>query len=152
MLKAKIRKNKKKVGRKLFDGKDLKSIITKLEEIWALGASDKEAAFFAHITPMSLSRFLHSHPKISLRKQALLNSPILKARRALVGALDNPEYALKFLERKLPDEFGFKQKIEHKGQIMSLSQIIQIVNGNNGNDNNKQARIQTGERFGSEML
>lgn len=56
------------------------------------------------------------------------------------------------LERKFPDEFGIRQKIEHKGQIMSLTQIVQIINGNNGNDNDKQTGIQTRERFGKQVL
>jgi len=147
------RRIKAKEGRRLFNGRNEKEIIAKLEQVWGIGGSDAEASFYADITPSQICRYLQSHPLVSQRKAALLQKPILKARQELVKGLDgDPELALKFLERKLPDEFGIRQKIEHKGQIMSLTQIVTIVNGNNGNDNDKQARTKTGERFSKEML
>ncbi len=103
-------------GRKLFDGKDYKIVIEKLEQVWAIGGSDKEASFYANIDPSALSRFLKTHLAVSQRKDALKNKPILKARQEVVKGLDNnPEFSLKFLERKLPKEFCLKSKLEHTG-------------------------------------
>jgi hypothetical protein len=98
---------KSKAGRKQFDGRDPKEVLTKLEQGWAVGASDVQAALLANITPMSLSRYLHSHPAISLRKAALLNTTGLKAKIALANAIpSNPELALKYLERREPKEYA----------------------------------------------
>lgn len=105
----------KKTGRKLFNGKDEKTVVQKLEQVWTFGGSDKEAAFYAEISPAALSDYLKKNPLISERKEALKNKPILKAREELIkGLKDNPELALKYLERKLPDEFALKNILEHK--------------------------------------
>lgn len=110
-----------KIGRKLFDGKDFNIVIAKLEQVWSVGGSDKEASFYANIDPSALSRFLKSHPNISQRKQALLNNPNLKARFEMIkGMKDNPEFALKYVERKLPDEFAVKNRVEITGQNIAI--------------------------------
>ena len=103
---------KKKAGRKIFDGKDPKIVIAKLEQGWGIGGTDREASFFADISPAALSDYLKKHPKITERKEALLNQPILKARQEVVKGLEgNPEFSLKYLERKLSKEFAPSQRI-----------------------------------------
>jgi hypothetical protein len=112
------KKTKNKVGRPLFGGKDPKIVLQKLEQVWGIGGSDAEAAFFADISPAALSDYLKKHPKISERKAALKNRPILKARQEVVKGLeDNPEFALKYLERKLPGEFSLKNTIINQQTI-----------------------------------
>jgi hypothetical protein len=109
----------KNAGRKIFDGKDKAITIQKLEQVWGIGGSDKEASFYADISPAALSDFLKKNPDITERKEALKNKPILKARQEVVKGLDNnPEFSLKYLERKLQDEFAIKQKIEHSGEMV----------------------------------
>jgi hypothetical protein len=106
----------KKDGRKLFDGKNYDTVILKLEQVWGIGGSDHEAARFAEISPASLCQFLKKSEHVSKRKEELKNNPILKARQEIVkGLTNNPEFALKFLERKLPDEFGVKQRVALEG-------------------------------------
>lgn len=106
-------------GRKQFDGKNEKMVIAKLEECWALGASDAEAAFFAEISPTALSRYLETHPAISQRKEALKLSPVLAARRCLVEAVKtDPELALKYLERVKRDEFSLKFEVDHRDKTL----------------------------------
>lgn len=147
MVKNKMVKNKikKKVGRPLFDGKPEKDVIQKLEMVWSIGGSDKEASFFADISPAALSDYLKKHPEISERKNALLQKPILKARQEVIKGLDNnPEFALKYLERKLPDEFSIRTKTTISGDAsnplsinlsdISISDLIALAKLGDNND------------------
>lgn len=110
--------NKKMAGRKLFDGKNPEIVLQQLEQVWSIGGSDKEASFYAGISPACLSDYLKNNPSIYERKIELKNKPILKARQEVIKGLDgNPEFALKFLERKMPDEFGAKQQVQHNVAI-----------------------------------
>jgi hypothetical protein len=105
-------------GRRQFDGKDIKIVIQKLEQVWGIGGSDAEAAFYADISKAALSDYLKKHPTLTERKADLKNKPILKARQEVVRGLDgNPEFSLKYLERKLPAEFAISTKIDLKGKI-----------------------------------
>ncbi|MBT9144612.1 MAG: hypothetical protein DDT42_00454 [candidate division WS2 bacterium] len=117
-------KSKKKVGRKLFDDKNEEIVLQKLEQVWGIGGSDKEAAFFGGISIRAYYDYLKKHSTISARKEALKNQPILKARQELVRGLSgNPELAFKYLERKLPDEFGLK------GQVKVEEVKVEVVYG-----------------------
>jgi hypothetical protein len=104
-------KKKGKRGRKLFDGKDPAVVLTKLEQAYAVDASDSEAALYADISAMSLSRYLKSHPAFSLRKEALKQSVKLKSKVSVANAVSsNPELALKVLERRIPKEYAPLQR------------------------------------------
>lgn len=103
------KKNKNNAGRLLFDGKTKDQVIAKLEEAWALGSSDAEAACNAGISPTALCRFLKVNPEISQRKEVLLEQPMLRARRTIVKNLDTDlEHAWRFAKKKRPEEFGDK--------------------------------------------
>ena len=81
--------------------------IGKLEQAFAYGATDSEACFFAGIHPTTLYDYCVIHPEFRDRKEALKDSPILKARRAVIEAMEaDPNLAFKYLERKRKDEFG----------------------------------------------
>lgn len=104
-------------GRKIFDGKGEAFILQKLEQVWGIGGSDAEAAFYAEISPAALSDYLKKHPAITERKEALKNKPILKARQEVVKGLENnPEFSLKYLERKISKEFALRTKHELTGE------------------------------------
>ena len=104
-------KKKSTKGRKQFDGKDPAIIITKLEQAYAVDATDAQAALYADITAMSLSRYLKSHPAFSLRKEALKHTPRLKAKISVAaGVIGNPELALKVLERREPKDYAPLQR------------------------------------------
>jgi len=119
---------KQKVGRKWFDGKDEDKVIANLMQVWGIGGSDAEAAFYADITTCSLSRYLTAHPEISQRKTSLLNKPILKARQEVVKGLDaRPEFSLKYLEKKRSDEFSSKYVLDIKGVNSVIAQIISVI-------------------------
>lgn len=148
------KEDKKTAGRKWFDGQDEKSVITKCEQVWCLGGSDAEAAFFADISTASLSRYLTAHPNIAERRDALRERPILLARTALIEAFDghtykakekvklpggeekevevertaikNPDMALKFLERVRKQEFSTRNEIELRDKTME--QLLEEAN------------------------
>jgi hypothetical protein len=106
-----------KAGRHIFDGKPKAEVVAKLEEAWAIGSSDKEAALFASISPSVLCKLLQKDDYILKRKEELINRPFMKARRAIYAGLDKPEFALDFMERKKPDEFAQKQQVQHNVAI-----------------------------------
>ena len=126
-----------KTGRKWFDGKDETALITKLEQAWALDCTDNEAAAYADISVASLCRYLQAHPKVSERKAALKEQPVLAARHTLVEAIrtrkdkdGNADLALKYLERKRRLEFAIRQEIEHTGDIAPVIIFTPAENGN----------------------
>ena len=146
---------KKKEGRPLFDGKPEAMVLAKLEEVWAIGGSDAEAAFFADISASSLCRYLERHPKVSQRKEALKNRPILLARKAVTGAFDghvtdtveitdkkgrkktvetrapvNPAIAMDFLKKRKADEFGESLSLRHSGEIGTGNELGRQIAGN----------------------
>ena len=100
-----------------------------------------------------LSRWAKINPKFY---QALKKMKDIQMHRLIVGGLANRiNTAMAIFTLKNVAGWGDKQVLEHKGQIMSLAQIVNIVNGNNGdngNNNNKQARVQTGSRINKKMF
>jgi hypothetical protein len=85
-----------------------KVTLQKLEEVFALGGSDKEACFYADISPSTLYNYQIENPDFLERKELLKENPILLARRTVVSELTKNSYiAFKYLERKRRDEFGF---------------------------------------------
>lgn len=91
-----------------------KETLNKLEEVFAIGGSDTEACFYADISPRTLYKYQEEHPDFIQRKEALKEKPILKARQTIVKALDNPQQAQWYLERKRKKEFA--QRIENTGK------------------------------------
>lgn len=90
--------------------------LRKLEEAFALGSTDLEACFYAGISKSAFYAYQEQHPEFQDRKEQLKQRPILLARTSVVkGIQENPELALKFLERKKKDEFSLKQELEHSG-------------------------------------
>jgi hypothetical protein len=81
-------------------------ILRKLEEVFALGATDQEAIFYAGISKTAFYDYCKEHPEFAERKEDLKEQPILKARRTVVANLDKPDMALKYLERKKKKEFS----------------------------------------------
>lgn len=82
----------------------------KLEEAAALDCTWEEMAFFAGISKSSLYNWLASVDGLKDRLHDLKQSPVLKARRTVVGALDQPGMALSYLERKRRSEFATRQE------------------------------------------
>lgn len=104
------KKTKKKVGRPLFDGKSEKTVLSKLEWAFSIGATDAEACNHAEISLSALGRYQQKNPEFREQKEVLKETPILKARKAIFDRLDDPDFAMKFMERKKKDEFSVRQE------------------------------------------
>ena len=131
--------------RKIFDGKKVKNkggrpskmtpeIIGKLEEVFSIDGTIAEACFYANINPDTYHSWIKKSKKLSDRFIALRNKPNLKARQEIIKGLDgNPEFSLKYLERKLSDEFTIKTKTELTGKDgeNTLGIVVQFINGKN---------------------
>ena len=108
--------------------------ITKLEEAFALDCSIPEACFYANISKQSYYNHVGKGAKFKKtcgftsielfdRFEALRNKPILLARQTVVKSLkDNPEMALKYLERKSRSEFSTRVEtdITSKGERIAI--------------------------------
>ncbi len=92
-------------------------ILNKLEEVFALGGTDKEACFYAGISHQTLYDYQNKNPEFIERKEALKERPILKARQTVVKALDNPSDAQWYLERKAKKEFANRQEYDMSGKL-----------------------------------
>lgn len=108
-------------------------IIAKLEEVFAIGGSDKEACFYADISPATLYNYQNENPLFIERKEALKMRPILKARQTVVKSLDDPDRAFRYLERKVKSEFAQKLEQDHNNPDGNLKTII--INKNYGEPN-----------------
>jgi RecA-family ATPase len=96
-----------KRGRKKFDRKSPSVIHTALMEAWTKDASDAEAAAAANISPSTLSKYLKENPELQEIKESLKNLVTLRARSTVYDAIGvNAEMAMKWLERKKPDEYA----------------------------------------------
>lgn len=105
-------------------------VLRKLEEAFAIGASDKEACFYADIAPSSLYYYQERHPEFSERKAALKEKPILMARQTIVKNLDNPDIAKWLLERKRKQEFSTKTEVDNTHRV--ITPIMSLEDTNNG--------------------
>lgn len=104
-------KPKKSIGRPTIMTPET---IAKLEEVFAIGGTDKEACFYADIAPQTLYSYQEQHPEFIDRKEALKERPVLKARQTVVKSLDDPKNAQWYLERKKKAEFA--QRTELTGE------------------------------------
>ena len=97
-------------------------VIAKLEEVFAIGGTDMEAIFYADISKDALYDYQLKNPEFTERKEKLKERPILKARQTVVKALDNPQQAQWFLERKVKNEFAQRSEVTGKdGKDLKIS-------------------------------
>lgn len=90
-------------------------VIKKLEEAFAWGCSDVEACLWADVNPRSLYKWQEKNPDFVQRKAELKETPIMKARKTVVGALEtDPKIAMDYLSRKAKAEFSTRE--EHTGK------------------------------------
>ena len=86
--------------------------ISKLEEVFALGGSDEEACFFAGIGKTTLYNYQQDHPEFVERKEALKETPILKARTTVVQRIgESYVNAMDYLSRKRKAEFSVRSEL-----------------------------------------
>lgn len=95
----------------------------KIEEAAALDASMEEIAFYAGIHRSTLYEWVAQDKELSNRIQELREQPILKARRTIINALNDPNYSFKYLERKRRKEFGTNIDVTTDGQPLQINVI-----------------------------
>lgn len=100
----------------------------KIEEAAALGSSIDEIAFYAGIHRATLYRWMEEDEELKDRIHELQNKPILKARQTLVKALDQPQHAQWYLERKRKAEFSPRQEVTGEdGGAMNANLTVRFV-------------------------
>lgn len=104
--------------------------VNKLEEVYSLGGTDKEAIFYAGISHQTLYNYQEKNPHFVERKESLKQNPVLKARRTIVRSLeDDVNSAWRMVERKDPD-LNPKQVIDHQSKgdkIEGISERLQSL-------------------------
>lgn len=95
--------------------------IQKLEAAFIIDATVAEACFYAGISESTYYNWMERNPDLLERLTALRNTPVLKARESVVASLGDPAHAFRYLERKRPDEFGSRSKLELSGEVKTDS-------------------------------
>ncbi len=86
--------------------------VKKLEEAFAIGASDGEACFYADISRQTLTTYQNENPNFLDRKNALKERPVLLARQTVLKAIESdPLTARWYLERRRKAEFSSRQEL-----------------------------------------
>lgn len=85
--------------------------ITKLESIFAIGGTDKEACAYANIGMQTLYNYQIANPEFVDRKEALKEKPFIKARKTIIDSLNDPHHAQWFMERKRKHEFAQRSEL-----------------------------------------
>ena len=103
------KKTSKSVGRPT---KMTEVVIGKLESIFALDGSVKEACYYAGINPDTYYEFVKNNPEYTERFEALRNRPVLLARQTVVKKLsENYTNAMDYLARKAKKEFSLRTEV-----------------------------------------
>jgi hypothetical protein len=111
---------KRSVGRPT---KLTEDVLKKLEEAFSIGASDKEACFYAGISHQALYNYQEKHPEYVDRKEALKERPVLMARQTVMNNLaTDVDVAKWYLERKRKGEFS--AKVENDTTVHIVQPIV----------------------------
>lgn len=90
------------------------AVIGKLEVLFAMGLSDREACLIADVNPSTLYEYCNKNPDFAERKELLKEKPKTKAKINLSKAIEAEDLDASkwYLERKAKDEFSTKQEIK----------------------------------------
>lgn len=87
-------------------------VIGKLESVFAMDGSIREACYFAGISPDTYFEFMKKNPEYSERFDALRNRPVLLARQTVMKKLtENYGNAMDYLSRKAKKEFSVRTEV-----------------------------------------
>lgn len=108
----------------------------KLEEAFSIGADTPAACFYAEISEQTYYNWVKSFPELKEKFERLRQKPVLKAYQAIAKGLDNPELALKYLERKRKDEFSVRNEYsfdaKYDDTLKDIKGVILMASGNYG--------------------
>ena len=87
-------------------------VIGKLETVFSLDGTVKEACFYAGINPDTYFEFMKKNPEYTERFEALRQRPVLKARETVVKEITkNYNNAMDYLSRKAKKEFSQRTEL-----------------------------------------
>ena len=96
--------------------------ILKLEEAFSRGFSVNEAIEYAGISKNPYYAWIALNPHFKERIEQLQQRPIMRAKMSLYEAMKHDGgLALKYLERRLPEEFSLKATIQHNFEFTGIS-------------------------------
>lgn len=101
----------------------LSTALPKLEEAFAMGCSVLEACLYANVTRAAYYKWIKEKPELVDRFDELRETPVLKARKAVMDDLNNGDVntAKWYLQNKKSDEFNTKQEIDHSGLTIQIN-------------------------------
>jgi hypothetical protein len=124
-------------------------VLAILEDAFLIGHTDTEACLIANIDPATLYRYCKENPDFARRKEELKENQFAIARRTLMkGVKENPELALKFLERKKKAEFGVKTEVDLTTggkPITGFNYVLpsQVIEGEIADESNTETNAET---------
>ena len=94
-------------------------VVSKLEEAASVDASIAQTCYYAGISRDTYYRWMEENPKLSDRLDDLRQRRPLKANQNITAAIESGDIGLSKweLEKKQPEQYGEKLKIEHSGAI-----------------------------------
>jgi len=102
------------------------TVLGKLQEAFAFDCSIEEACFYADINPDTYYVYVKKNPAFSEKVKALKQRPVLLARQSVInGFAEDPNLALKYLERKRKSEFS--TKVESDTTLTVVQPILQGI-------------------------
>ena len=97
-----------------------KEVVGKLEQAFKMGATDREACYYANINPDTLYEYQKRNPEFTEQKEAWKQNPVLKAKNTIFKSLDDPRTAQWYLERKCKEEFSTQSKLELESKGINI--------------------------------
>ena len=100
------------------------SVLAALRKCFVDGCTDREACLIAGVSVATLVVYQRNHPEFVAEKEMLKSTPIYKARKIIIKAIDagDLDIAKWYLERKKKDEFALKQP----ETTLNLGEVIVI--------------------------
>jgi len=131
-------------------------VMTKLKEAFMIGCNNDEAAMWAGISRTTLYDYLRLNLTYSDDVEQWKQNPTVKARNTVFKALENPDTAKWYLERKNKDEFGNRTELtgaggrplipqkpseEEKAEtVKRIAETLAIIKGGNGTATNTDTK------------
>jgi hypothetical protein len=104
----------------------MKDVLDKLEYVFTLGGTDKEACLYANVSPAALYKYQEKNREFEEGKEMLKEAPVLAAPESIIKHLRrNPGLALKYLERRKRDEFAqYNEMTGASGGPITLARLV----------------------------
>lgn len=125
------KRKSREIGRKvaLKITKFRPEVIKKLEEAFEMDCSIDEVCFYAGISVQTYYNWIKKNPELLERLEQLRQKPFILARKTIIsGIQENPELALKYMERKRKSEFSLKSEMEVNNNITIVDETIKKIN------------------------